>query len=117
MKWFLAGVIAGAMLGAMVFSSTPSARAGVGSFFISVSELYSRNTSFQRGYVAGVYDAVQVVGPVAGEGSALYGVADCLDRQGDSIGQFEVYAGNALRRAPSRRISAADPIMAACVRQ
>jgi len=117
MKWFLAGVIAGAMLGAMVFSSTPSAKAGVGSFFISVSELYSENTSFQRGYVAGVYDAVQVVGPVAGEGSALYGVADCLDRQGDSIGQFEVYAGNALRRAPSRRISAADPIMAACVRQ
>jgi hypothetical protein len=110
-------VIVGAVLGAAAFSSTPSARAGVGSFFINVSELYSENTSFQRGYVASVYDAVQVLAPVAGEGSALYNVADCLDRQGDTIRQFEIYAGNALRRAPSRRISAADPIMAACVRQ
>ena len=116
MKWFLAGVIAGAVLGVAVFSSTPSARAGVGSFFISVSDVYSENSSFQRGYVAGVYDAVQVLAPIAGEGTALYGVADCLDRQGDTIGQFEIYAGNALRRSPSRRIAAADPIMAACVR-
>ena len=117
MKGFLAGLIAGAILGAAVFSSTPSARAGVGSFFISVSELYSENSSFQRGYVAGVYDAVQVLAPIAGQGSGLYGVADCLDRQGDTIGQFEIYAGNALRRSSSPRISAADPIMGGCVRQ
>jgi len=116
MTRFLAGVIAGAVLGIVVIGPAPSALADVGSFFTSVSNLYGENTSFQRGYVAGVYDAVQVLAPIAGHGTALYNVAACLDRQGDTIGEFETYAGNALRRAPSTRIAAADPIMAACVR-
>jgi hypothetical protein len=117
MRRFLAGVITGGVLGFLVLGPTPSVRAGVGSFFISVSEIYAENSSFQRGYIAGVYDSVQVLAPIAGQGSALYRVANCLDRQGDTIGQFEIYAGGALRRAPSPRIAAADPIMAACVRQ
>jgi len=106
----------GVIFGAAAIGATPPARADVGSFFTSVSNLDDENTSFQRGYVAGVYDAVQVLAPIAGQGTALYNVAACLDRQGDTIGQFETYAGNALRRAPSTRIAAADPIMAACVR-
>jgi hypothetical protein len=117
MKRFFAGVIVGAVFGCMAIGSTPSARADVGSFFISVSDIYSENSSFQRGYVAGVYDAVQVLAPIAGQGSTLYGVADCLDRQGDTISQFTVYADTALHRAPSQRIAAADPLMAACVRR
>jgi hypothetical protein len=117
MRRFLAGVITGGVLGFLVMGSTPSARADVGSFFISVSQLYAKDSSFQRGYVAGVYDAVQVLAPIVGQGSAVYGVANCLDRQGDTIGQFTIYANSALRRAPSQRIAAADPIMAACVRQ
>lgn len=117
MRRFFAGMIVGMLLGLMVVGLTPSARADVGSFFMSVSDLYNENTSFQRGYVAGVYDAVQVLAPVAGQGSALYGVADCLDRQGDTISQFVIYADNALHRATSQRIAAADPIMAACVRR
>ena len=117
MKRFLAGMITGAVFAAMIVGSTPAARANVGSFFISVSEIYKQDSSFQRGYVSGVYDAVQVLAPIEGQGSVLYGVADCLDRQGDTIGQFEIYANNALRRAPSQQIAAADPLMAACVRR
>ncbi len=117
MRRFLAGVITGVVVGVISIGSMPSARADVGSFFMSVSDLYGENASFQRGYVAGVYDAVQVLAPIAGQGSALYGVADCLDRQGDTISQFVIYADNALKRAPSQRNAAADPIMAACVRR
>ena len=117
MRRFLAGVITGGVLGFLIMGSTPSARAEVGSFFISVSKLYTENSSFQRGYVAGVYDSVQVLAPIAGQGSVLYRVANCLDRQGDTIGQFEIYAGRALHQAESSRMAAADPIMAACVRQ
>jgi len=117
MKGFLAGLLMGVIFGSVAIGSTPSARADVGSFFISVSDIYGENTSFQRGYVAGVYDAVQVLAPIAGQGSTLYNVADCLDRQGDTITQFVTYANGALHRAPSQRIAAADPLMAACVRR
>jgi len=116
MRWFLAGVVTGAIFAVAVVSAPPAARANVGSFFINVTNLYDENTSFQRGYVAGVYDAVQVIAPIAGQGSALYRVAACLDRQGDTISEFETYAGAALRQAQSRSMAAADPIMAACVR-
>jgi hypothetical protein len=117
MRRFLAGVITGVILGFVLIGSTPSARADVGSFFMSVTKLYGENANFQRGYVAGVYDAVQVLAPIAGRGSVLYNIADCLDRQGDTISQFEIYAGNALHRSSSVDIAAADPIMSACVRR
>ena len=117
MKGFFAGVVVGIVFGSMVAGGTPAARADVGSFFISIADLYGENSTFQRGYVAGVYDAVQVLAPIAGQGSLLYGVADCLDRQGDTISQFVIYANNALHRASSQRIAAADPIMAGCVRR
>jgi len=117
MRTFLAGVITGAIVCLVLIGSTPSARADVGSYFMSVTKLYDENASFQRGYVAGVYDAVQVLAPIAGQGSVLYNIADCLDRQGDTISQFEIYAGNALQRSSSRGIAAADPIMSACVRR
>jgi len=116
MRWFFPGVITGAILAVAVISGTPAARADVGSFFINVTNLYDENASFQRGYVAGVYDAVQVLAPIAGQGSALYRIAACLDKQGDTISEFETYAGAALRQASSRSRAAADPIMAACVR-
>lgn len=120
MKRFLAGVAAGVILGAAI-ASTVSARADVGSYFVSVSSIYQRDESFQNGYIAGVYDATEVLAEVASRGpidrQVLYNIGDCLDRQGDKLTQFAIYAGNALRRSSSTSIAAADPILAACVRQ
>jgi hypothetical protein len=109
-------MVSGAILAVAVISGTPAARADVGSFFVDVTNLYGKDASFQRGYVAGVYDAVQVVGPVAGRGTALYRVAACLDQQGDTLTESENYAADALRQAKSHSEAAADPILAACVR-
>ena len=117
MRWFMVGVVVGALFAVAVANAPRPAQANVGSYFINVSNLLGENNSFQRGYVAGVYDAVQVLAPIAGQGTALYNVAACLDRQGDTISEFETYAGGALKGAPSTGRSAADPIMAACVRR
>lgn len=121
MRLFLMGVVAGAVLGGVVVGSTLPASATVGAFFVSVSQLATQNELFRNGYVAGVYDAVQVLGHNAARGTtitstSMYAMADCLDRQGDTIRQFRIYADRALRQSSTPNFAAADTIMAACVR-
>lgn len=117
MKRFIAGLIAGVVLGALV-GTVASVRADVGSYFVSVQNIYGRATEFQHGYVAGVYDATQALAVIAARGpissDALVSMARCLDRQGDTIDEFIAYASKALQGASSSQ-AAATPIMAACV--
>jgi hypothetical protein len=116
MKHVALGIVIG-----LVFGMAVSAGAGVGSFFYNVTAIYGQNGSFQHGYVAGVYDAVQWLADIAAESGglnaqALVATAGCLDRQGNTVGEFTRYASMALPRAHGSD-SAAGAIIAACVPQ
>lgn len=118
MKRFAAGLVVGAVLTTTVGFIGP-VRAAIGSYFIGSKEIYDKSTDFQRGYVSGVYDTVEVIGRVANarggiSTNAMVSLARCLDQQGDTVSEFIDYASRALRNARTG-VAAAEPIMGGCL--
>jgi hypothetical protein len=113
MKLFTAGIVIGLVLG-----TTVGAGARIGSYFYTVDELYQKGTQFQYGYVSGVYDGIQFIANIADKSGlneqALVSTANCLDHQGDTVGEFTKYASRAVGQVAKGEV-AAGAIISGCV--
>jgi len=90
----------------------------LGAYFTSVTNYQSGDESFKRGYAAGADDAVSLFTMVTRQlghiTNPVLGFYQCLNNQGDKLGQFKTWVDSAVARPSSDKDAIVVFIASAC---
>ena len=110
-------LIVGCVLSFLVGSAV-AAVASPGAYFEGISDVRRDNDTFRNGYAAGVYDTDSLFAHAAQSGSINTQVTlstfQCLDRRGDTLGDFRSWADSVWSGTTATDDSAAVALMAGC---
>ncbi|HYM71129.1 MAG TPA: hypothetical protein VEZ44_16140 [bacterium] len=110
-------LIVGCVLSFLVGSAV-AAVASPGAYFEGISDVRHDNDTFRNGYAAGVYDTVSLFARAAQGGAINTQVTlstfQCLDRRGDTLGDFRSWADSVWNGTTATDYSAAVVLMAGC---
>ena len=98
--------------------SAVAAVASPGAYFEGISDVRHDNDTFRNGYAAGVYDTVSLFAHAAQSGGintqATLSTFQCLDRRGDTLGDFRGWADSVWSGTTATDDSAAVALITGC---
>jgi len=107
-----------ALLPLLSFGAAFAQSGRLGAYFASVTDYQSANDSYRRGYAAGTYDAVSFFTMITRQSgninNQVLGLYQCLDNQGDKLGQLKAWVDSAVTRSSSDKDAVVVLIARAC---